>query len=118
MSPRTPHEAQMAIEAMNQHIENLVAEIREAAKEAADAESAYELVFATARVRLRHEALESGIKATADMVDDGATIVAADEHHRSMLAKNNLSVCRTALDAAKSELDGLRSVSASYRAIT
>jgi chemotaxis regulatin CheY-phosphate phosphatase CheZ len=113
----TPEEIQIKIEQYQEHIENLVDEIREAGVKSAIAETDYEIAFAQERLTVRYEAQTQGVKTTVDIVDDNATVRTAELRKEAMLAKNNLSTLREALSATRTNLESMRTLAASNRAI-
>ena len=111
----TPDQIQVKIEQYQDHIEDLVVQIREAGRVSAEAEVDFEVAIAKHRLQTRYEASESGTKVTIPVVEDSATVATAELRRRALVAKNNLSTLRAALDAAKTNVDSLRTLSASHR---
>mgnify|MGYP006275148061 CR=1 FL=1 len=111
----TPEQIHTKMEEYQDHIEELVIQIREAGRLSADAEVNYEVAIAKERLRTRYEANEQGTKVTASVIDDTATVATAELRRKALLAKNNLSTLRAALDAAKTNVESLRTLSASTR---
>ena len=66
-------EVQNKIEQYQDHIEELVSQIRDAGREAAEAEAEYEMRIAQERLRTRYEANENGVKVTIPVIEDTAT---------------------------------------------
>lgn len=108
-------EVQNKIEQYQDHIEDLVSQIREAGRVAAEAESEYEMRIAQERLRTRYEANESGTKVTIPVIEDTATVATYELRRKALLAKNNLTTLREALGAAKTNIDSLRTLAASNR---
>jgi len=113
----TPEQIQAKIEQYQDHIESLVDEIREAGRQAAIAETDYEIAFAQERLTVRYEAHQTQTKATVDVVDDQATVRTAELRKNAMLAKNNLSTLREALSASRTNLESMRTLAASHRVV-
>ena len=64
------------------------------------------------------EALTDEIRAAGhDAAIDTAVVATADLRRAALLARNNLSTLREALAAAKTNMDGLRTLAASHRNI-
>lgn len=108
---------QAKIEQYQDHIEDLVEQIRNAGREAAEAEAEYEMEIAKERLRTRYEANEQGVKVTIPVIEDTATVATYVLRRRALIAKNNLSTLREALGAAKTNIDSLRTLSASSRSL-
>lgn len=102
-----------AIERLEGQLEDLVSEITKAAGEAAEAEAEFRSEFAAARVEYRVN--HSGEKFTVDMVEDYATVCAIETRTNHLLKANNLLVLREAMRARQAQLDGFRTLAASYR---
>lgn len=111
----TPDQIQAKIEAYQDHIEDLVVQIRDAGRMAAEAEVDFEVAIAKHRLQTRYEANENGTKVTIPVVEDSATVATAELRRRALIAKNNLSTLRAALDASKTNVESLRTLSASHR---
>jgi len=99
-------------------LDSLVAEIAEAGFQAATAEAAWQLKFASERVTFRAECDKVGKKVTADQTTDWATVNSSDELEAHLLAKNHLTVLRSSLSATQEILSALRTLAASHRAAT
>ena len=110
-------EIQERIEKLEDHIEALTDESRAAGHDSAIAEADYETAFAQQRLLARYNANEEGKKITAPATDDTAVVATADLRRAALLARNNLSTLREALAAAKTNMDGLRTLAASHRNI-
>ena len=100
------------IERCLSRLDELTEEIRSAAVEAAKADSAFKVAFSKARLVAR--ATATG-KVTIDYVEDVATTETADLRLASTLATNNLTTLRDVLRSSQAQLDGLRTLSTSYR---
>jgi hypothetical protein len=110
-------EVQSKIEQYQDHIEDLVVQIRQAGRQAAESEAEYEMRIAQERLRTRYEANESGVKVTIPVIEDTATVATYQLRLKALLAKNDLSTLREALGAAKTNIDSLRTLAASNRFI-
>ena len=99
-------------------LDTLVADIAEAGFQAATAEAAWQLKFASERVTFRAECDKVGKKVTADQTTDWATVNSSDELEAHLLAKNHLTVLRSSLSATQEILSALRTLAASHRAAT
>ena len=55
------------------------------------------------------------MKVTIPVIEDTATVSTAELRRKALLAKNNLSTLREALQAAKTNVESLRTLSASNR---
>jgi len=113
----TQGEVQERIEKLEEHIEALTDEIRAAGHDAAIAETDYETAYAQQRLLARFNANEEGKKITAPAVDDTAVVATSELRRAALLARNNLSTLREALAAAKTNMDGLRTLAASHRSV-
>jgi hypothetical protein len=113
----TQAEIQQRIEDLQDRIEALADEIRAAGHDAAIAETEYEVAYAQQRLTARWNANESGTKLTAPAADDNAVVATAELRKKALLARNNLSTLREAIAAAKTNMDGLRTLAASHRNI-
>jgi|ERR1035437_3298218 hypothetical protein len=103
------------IEACSDRLDSLYGELRKAAREAAEAEAAFKVSFAKARLTCREEADRDKIKVTVDLVEDVATEATANERFAHLLASNKLLTLREALRATQSQMDGYRTEAASHR---
>lgn len=99
-------------------LDQLVEDIAEAGYQAATKEAAWQLKFASERITYRAMQEKDGKKATADQVTDWATVESAEENEAHLLAKNQLTVLRSALSAKQEALSALRTLAASHRAAT
>jgi hypothetical protein len=113
----TAVEIQNKMETYQDHIEDLVLQIREAGRQAAEAETDFEVAIAKQRLLTRYEANEAGTKATIPFIEDTATVSTAELRRKALLAKNNLSTLREALQGAKTNVESLRTLSASNRLV-
>jgi hypothetical protein len=113
----TQAQIQQRIEELQDRIENLAEEIRAAGHDAAVAETDYEVAFAQQRLLVRWNANEENKKVTAPTVDDEAVVATAELRRKALLARNNLSTLKEAMAAAKTNMDGLRTLAASHRNI-
>ena len=104
------------IGACNDRLEQLVSDIAYAGDEAAHAEAEYKSSFAKARLLARDQADRAGRKITTDEAEDRAVVATVDERLRHLLAANSLTVCRESLRATQTRMDGLRTLSTSFRA--
>lgn len=102
------------IEQCVERMEGLLDEITIAAKDAAVTESTFKAQFAKERLLARAEA--AGRKITTDEAEDRATVATEEARLGYLLATNNLTVLREALRAIQSQMDGLRTQAASFRA--
>ena len=93
-------------------IGELVNEIAVAGDESAHAEAIYKSKFAQARLASRALGRD---KVTVGQVDDEATDMTSAEHLAYLIASNKLMTCREALRASQARLDGLRTLSTSFR---
>lgn len=101
-----------AIETLSEQLEELVEQIARAGFEAAQAEADFRSSFAKARLRARAEATG---KLTVDAVEDLAAEKTQDQRLKYLLTSNNLLVLREAMRARQAQLDGYRTLAASYR---
>lgn len=102
-----------AIETLSDQLEDLVSEIAQAGDEAAKAEADFKTEFAKARLWARANAGDR--KITVDEVEDRATTKTTDERTKYLVSANTLLVLREALRARQAQLDGYRTLAASYR---
>jgi len=114
----TYHQIEERMRLTVRKLDSLVAEIAEAGYQAATAEAAWQLKFASERVIFRAECDKVGKKMTADQTTDWATVNSAEELEAHLLAKNNLTVLRSSLSASQEILSALRTLAASHRAAT
>ena len=93
-------------------IDDLVSEVRDAGVQAAEAEVAFKVGHAQARLVAR---ADKDRKVTEAMAEDIA--VEATEHQRLQhnLAQSRLTTAREAMRASQSRLDALRTLAASFR---
>lgn len=94
-------------------LDELTEEIRSAAVDAARSDTAFKVAFS--RSRLTARATATG-KVTIDYVEDVATTETAELRLASSIATNNLTTLRDVLRSTQAQLDGLRTLSTSYRA--
>lgn len=87
-------------------------EITATAGEAAHAEAEFRAEFAKQRLRARADATT---KLTVDAVEDMATEKTQDQRLKYLLKANELLVLREAMRARQAQLDGYRTLAASYR---
>lgn len=106
-------EVQEAISEVSERMDELVDEIRVAGRDAAITEATFKSQFAKARLQARAEAKDR--KITTDEAEDKATVATENERLGYLLGANNLTVLREVLRAKQSQLDGLRTMAASYR---
>lgn len=108
---------QAKIEQYQDHIEGLVDEIREAGRESAITETNYEIAYAQERLNARFGGDEGRAKLNVDTVNDVATTKTAELRREMLLARNNLSTLREALQASRTNLESMRTLAASHRNI-
>jgi len=100
--------------AINQ-IEELTSSFAVTADEFGSAEAVYEIAFAKSRLSARFEGSHDGIKITADMASDLATVETEPQRLAMESAKAKHDATRQALLSVRSRLEALRSLMASYR---
>ena len=104
-----------AIEAEGRRIGQLAEECADVAATAAECEADYKIEFAKARMTLRDEVAERGMKVTVSEIDDHATLEAAPSLRAMLVAQGSMTAIREALRASQARLDGLRTLAAGYR---
>lgn len=100
--------------AINQ-MEDLTSSFAVTADEFGNAEAIYEIAFAKSRLSARYEGSHNGIKITADMAADLASVETESERLAMEAAKAKHDATRQALLSVRSRLEALRSLMASYR---
>lgn len=104
-----------AIESEGRKIGQVADEIAVLAVNAAKAEVEYKTAYAASRVKFRDACQANGVKYTVDMIDDHATLEAADSLLNCQVSRESLIAAREALKAAQARLDGLRTLAAGHR---
>jgi len=100
--------------AMNQMAE-LTKDFAGTADEYGYAESAFKVAFARNRLEARFGGNREGVKMTADIAEDIATVETEKERMAMEAAKAKNDATRQALLSVRSRLEALRSLMASYR---
>lgn len=100
--------------AINQ-IEELTSSFAVTADEFGNAEAVYEIAFAKSRLSARFVGTQDGIKITADMASDLATVETEPQRLAMEGAKAKHDATRQALLSVRSRLEALRSLMASHR---
>jgi len=93
-------------------IDDLVSEVKEAGAHAAEAEVAFKVKFAQARLVARADTERRVTEAMAEDISVEATEHQRLEHN---LAQSRLTTARESMRAAQSRLDALRTLAASFR---
>jgi hypothetical protein len=83
----------------------------------AEAEERYKTAYAQARIEERMHADVDGRKLTVDMADDHARVATKAEFRSLATMEAKHDACRQALLTVRSQLEGFRSLLASYREI-
>jgi hypothetical protein len=94
-------------------MEHLVDEYATAVDEQAEAEVAYKVGIAKARLDYRYE--RSGQKVTDQMADDNAVVATEDLRREHLVTTARLEAVKQASYTARDRLAALRSLMASYR---
>ena len=100
------------VRACLQRMETLTDQFATAVDEQAEAEVAYKVAVAKARLDFRHERI--GQKVTDQMTDDNATLVTEDQRRRHLIANAQFESTKNACFVARDRLGALRSLMKAY----
>ena len=107
-----PAEISAAIERQIERLDELVVEVRDAGRQAAESEGAYKVEYAKARLMIRATAVE---KITVDQVGDEATVQCEKIYLAHLITESHLMAVRESCRLAQTKTDALRTLSASFR---
>jgi hypothetical protein len=105
---------QLAIEKETDHLENLVTRYRDAAQNAATAESDFKLSKAQALLRARVEA--NGSRVSVDVYEATALLACEPQYRVYLTTGAILDAIQKEFRATEARLDALRTLAASHRA--
>ena len=102
----------MLTPAQIERLDELVDEVRDAGRNAAEAESAFKIEHAKARLTIKATALE---KLTVSDIEAEALVACDELHLRYLLGENALITTREVIRLSQTKVDALRTLSASFR---
>lgn len=107
-----PSEIAHALEEQIDRLDELVDEVRDAGRNAAETESAFKIEHAKARLTIKATAIE---KLTVSDIEAEATIACEEVLLGHLIAQNALMSTREVIRLSQTKVDALRTLSASFR---
>jgi len=114
-TPLSYHNIELSMSHAMSQMEELTKDFAGTADEYGYAESAFKVAFAKSRLEARVGGNHEGVKMTADIAEDIATVATEKERMAMEAAKARNDATRQALLSVRSRLEALRSLMASYR---
>jgi hypothetical protein len=108
-----PSEIAHALEEQIDRLDELVDEVTDAGRNAAETESAFKIEHAKARLTIKATAIE---KLTVSDIEAEALVACEELHLQYLLGENNLITTREVIRLSQTKCDALRTLSASFRA--
>jgi hypothetical protein len=108
-----PHVIEAKIAGLIEVQHSLTAQYRDAVSITAANKVTFKAAFSNARLKYRDDNI--GTKITEGMVEDAAVVATEDSYRTFLIAEAKENALKIAIQSARSELDGYRSLYASHR---